>query len=197
MGAECPGTRVRTVAWGGEAVQAPPTAQCFVITVLTWTQRLGWPLTNRNSCGSCGEQEMSEVVKVRRWHPTRSLQPHLHSQWRSSGALVAQVAGRDSGLVSASTVLPSPADSKAHPAAIPLGTVPAAWLRARGSCVHRDLQWRARVTNRPPSHTPCLRRLATFPEGAEFDPLRVWFQRPHLGKKRDSLLGQLEWVSHP
>lgn len=54
---------MRTVAWGGEAVQAPPTAQCFVITVLTWTQRLGWPLTDRNSCGSCGEQEMSEVVK--------------------------------------------------------------------------------------------------------------------------------------
>lgn len=32
-----------------------------VITVLTWTQRLGWPVTNWKSCGFCGKQGMSEV----------------------------------------------------------------------------------------------------------------------------------------
>lgn len=121
---------------------------------------------------------------------------------------MAQVAGRDSGLVPASTVPLWPAESKAHLVAISLGTAPAAWLCAKGSCVHGDLQQRARVTNHPPSHTPCLRRFAHLSGRG-----RSWSAQSHLapgptpGKQKrgstgptvqehlpDPLLGTRTWL---
>lgn len=101
---------------------------------------------------------------------------------------MAQVAGREPGLVPASIVPPWPAESMVHLAAISLGTASAAWLCAKGSGVHGDLEKRVRVTKHESAFLrsqPLARGdPLTFPERAETGPNRVWLQGPHLGRKK-------------
>lgn len=98
---------------------------------------------------------------------------------------MAQVAGRDPGLVPASTVPSWPAESMVHLTAMSLRTGAAAWLCAKGSGVPGDLKQRARVTKHKSASTqpPAIRDSLTFPEGAETGPNRIWLQGPHLGRK--------------